>query len=294
MTERIVLPDLDIDEIRPLVQLAVREDIGPGDLTSLAVVPEQARAKGVYVAKGSGVIAGLPVLPVVFDEVDSSLAFEPLVREGSAVAPGARVARIEGKARSILSAERVSLNFLQLLSGIATLAARYVEKVGGTSVRILDTRKTTPGWRHLEKYAARAGGAENHRMGLFDMVLIKDNHLELSGRQPITDAVTKARKNCPPGTIVEVEVESLDHVKEALAAGADIIMLDNMSVDQMEQAVKLIRSGSGTPPKIEASGNVTLDTVAAIARTGVDMISVGEITHSPRSLDISLSLEVAD
>ncbi len=290
--KEIILPQLDVSRIEPLVHLAIAEDIGEGDITSLSVVPEGARARGAYISKQLGVVAGLPVLPVIFEHIDSSLKFNPLVAEGSVVRPGTRLAEVEGPAAAILSAERVSLNFLQRLSGIATLTAKYVEKVRGTKAKILDTRKTTPGWRYLEKYAVRVGGADNHRMGLYDQVLIKDNHLELSGHQPVKDAVRKARENCPATTLIEVEVESLDHLEEALAAEADIIMLDNMPISRMAEAVKVIRS-SGNPPMIEASGNVALDTVAEVARTGVDWISVGELTHSARSLDITLVLDRA-
>jgi len=288
-----LLPDLDVDQFEMLVRLAIQEDIGQGDITSMSVVPADARATGVFVAKEEGVVAGLPVLPMVFYTIDCSLTFRPLIAEGSTVIPGMPLAEVRGSAVSILSSERVSLNFLRRLSGIATLAAKYVERVKGTRAKILDTRKTTPAWRYLEKYAVRVGGAENHRMGLFDEVLIKDNHLELSGHQPIKDAVKRARENCPEGTEIEVEVESLDHVGEALEAGADIILLDNMSLDEMTKAVKIIRASSEKPPLVEASGNVTLGVVAAVARTGVDWISVGELTHSAGSLDISLALDPA-
>jgi len=281
---------LDIDQIEVLVRLAIQEDIGSGDVTSRLVVPPEARAHGVFVAKHDGVIAGLPVLPVVFSAIDCSLVFTPLVSDGTEVQVGMRLAEVTGSAASILSSERVSLNFLQRLSGIATLTRRYVNKVRGTRTKILDTRKTTPGWRQLEKYAVRVGGGTNHRMGLYDQVLIKDNHLELSGRQPITEAVRRAQAGRPEGVLIEVEAENIPQVEEALAAGADIIMLDNMPVEMMERAVKMIRSSSENPPRIEASGNVSLGTVLAIAQTGVDCISVGELTHSADSLDIALDL----
>ena len=293
MTQEANLPELDAARIEPLVRLAISEDIGPGDLTSRSVLPEGARAKGVYVAGDRGIVAGLPLVPMILGQVDPSLTFEPLVGDGAGVDRGTELAEVGGSAISILSAERITLNFLQRLSGVATLTAKYVEKVRGTSAKILDTRKTMPGWRYLEKYAVRAGGGTNHRMGLFDQVLIKDNHLELSGRRAVTDAVKSARANCPPGTVVEVEAESIDQVAEALAAGADIIMLDNMSIYQMIQAAAMIRSGSGDAPIIEASGNVSLDTVAAIAQTGVDWISVGSLTHSAMALDISLTVTPA-
>jgi nicotinate-nucleotide pyrophosphorylase (carboxylating) len=291
MTKEIQLPDLDVNQIQPLVRLAVQEDMGAGDITSLSVVPRKAQTRGTYVVKHHGVIAGLPVLPLVFGAIDPSVEFRPLVEEGSKVEADTPVAEVKGSAVSILSGERISLNFLQRLSGIATLASRYAAAIKGVDVKVLDTRKTTPGWRYLEKYAVRAGGAHNHRMGLYDQVLIKDNHLELSGHQPIKDAVKKARGNCPQGTVVEVEVESLDHVEAALAAGADIIMLDNMSLEQIAEGVKIIRDHSEDPPIIEASGNVTLETVRSIAQTGVDWVSAGELTHSARSLDITLALE---
>jgi nicotinate-nucleotide pyrophosphorylase (carboxylating) len=288
MTQEVNLPELDAARVEPLVRLAISEDIGPGDVTSLCVLPEDVQARGVYVVNDRGVVAGLPLVPVILGQVDPSVTFEPLVSEGARVAPGTQLAEISGSAVSILSAERISLNFLQRLSGVATLTAEFVAKVRGTSAKILDTRKTTPGWRCLEKYAVRAGGGTNHRMGLFDQILIKDNHLELSGRQAVTDAVKNARGKCPPGMVVEVEAESIDQVAEALAAGADIIMLDNMPIARMTEAVAMIRSHPGDAPVIEASGNVSLETVGAIARTGVDWISVGCLTHSARALDISL------
>jgi len=280
---------LDFDQIEILVRLAIQEDIGSGDLTSELVVPPEARAHGVFVAKQEGVIAGLPVLPIVFSAIDCSLVFNPLVPDGAEVTVGTRLAEVTGSAVSILSSERVSLNFLQRLSGIATLTARYVKKIRGTGAKVYDTRKTTPGWRQIEKYSVRVGGGTNHRMGLYDQVLIKDNHLELSGHQPITEAVRRAQAGRPPGVLIEVEAETIAHVEEAIAAGADIIMLDNMPVEMMRNAVEMIRA-SDKPASIEASGNVSLGTVEAIAQTGVDYISVGELTHSADSLDIALDL----
>ena len=265
----------------PLIALAIPEDIGPGDATSEAVLPDDARLQGRIFAKASGVVAGLPVAEAVFSRVDPALRFTAVVPDGTAVEPGDVVAEIEGPARTMLAAERTALNFLQRLSGIATLTRAFVDRVAGTGAVILDTRKTHPGYRVLEKYAVRMGGGQNHRMSLYDMILIKDNHIEAAGS--ITAAVERARAAFPD-LPVEVEVKNRDELDEALGLAVDRIMLDNMTLDQMGEAVQV---AAGRTP-LEASGNVDLERVAAIAATGVDYISIGALTHSAPALDLSM------
>ncbi|HEX9938353.1 MAG TPA: carboxylating nicotinate-nucleotide diphosphorylase [Longimicrobium sp.] len=273
-----------------LIQAALAEDVGPGDFTSLWTVPEGRRAVARIVAKASGVIAGAEVAVEVFRRVDPSLAVHVEAADGTAVEPGDLVMRIEGSARSILTAERTALNFLQQLSGVATMARRYVREVEGTGARVIDTRKTTPGMRLLEKAAVVAGGGANHRVGLYDMVMIKDNHIAAAGG--ITAAVGAVRARNDRGLRVEVETTTLDEVREAIAAGVDRIMFDNMTPETMADAVALVRAADPRP-ETEASGGITLETIAAFARTGVDFISVGALTHSAPALDLSLRLEGA-
>jgi nicotinate-nucleotide pyrophosphorylase (carboxylating) len=261
-----------------LIESWLAEDVGSGDVTSLAVVDEAAACEARVLLKEPGVVCGLAAAADVFAALGAELV--PLAADGDALEPGP-VARVDGPARAVLTAERTALNVLGRLSGIATLTRRYVDAVAGTRVRILDTRKTTPGLRVLEKHAVRCGGGVNHRLGLYDAILIKDNHLRLAGS--ITDAVERARSAHVP---VEVECDTLDQVREALAAGADRILLDNMSLPDLREAVAL--AGGRTP--LEASGGVTLDTVRAIAETGVDFISIGALTHSARALDVSLEV----
>ncbi len=270
-----------------LVQNALREDVGTGDVTTLFTVPPDTQATARMVAKSAGVIAGLPVALTVFAQVDPSLNVVVGIDEGASVQPGDTILTITGSAQSILTAERVALNFVQRLSGIATKTAHFVSLIEGTRARIVDTRKTTPGLRVLEKYAVRVGGGYNHRFGLYDAVLIKDNHIAASGG--IAQAVTSAFAQAPHTMTVTVECDTLRQVQEAVDAGADIVLLDNMSVEQMEQALEIVAGQAGT----EASGGVNEDTVAAIARTGVDIISVGALTHSAVALDISLDLSLA-
>ena len=267
-----------------LVERALAEDLGEGDLTTRAVVPEGARARALIRQKEPGVIAGLGVLREVFLHVDPALEFEAHCPEAKWREEG-MVAQVTGAAASILAAERVALNFLGRLSGIATLTARYVEAVEGTGVRILDTRKTTPGLRALEKEAVRAGGGVNHREGLFDAILVKENHSTLAGGVPIAArlAVEAARS----GVAVEVECATLDDVAGALDAGVPRLLLDNMAPIELAAAVKLC----GGRAELEASGGITLDTVRAVAETGVDFISVGALTHSAPALDVSLLFE---
>ncbi|MDO8531012.1 MAG: carboxylating nicotinate-nucleotide diphosphorylase [Dehalococcoidia bacterium] len=280
------LPSLDLDRI---VRAALREGMPWGDITTDALVPPDAPGAGRLTAKARGVLAGMPVAERVFHAVDASVAFRVLKPDGRRVAPGDCLATLSGPAASLLKAERVALNFLQRMSGVATLTAMYVEAVRGTRAHILDTRKTTPGLRLLERYAVRVGGGYNHRFCLSDGVLVKDNHLESLKRRGVglKQALEQARRAAPHMTRVEVEAQSLAQVREALDAGADVIMLDNMPVPQMVEAVRMV-SGEAL---LEASGGVNLKTVRAVAETGVDLISVGALTHSAPALDISLDLE---
>jgi nicotinate-nucleotide pyrophosphorylase (carboxylating) len=268
-----------------IVRRALEEDIGSGDVTTLAIVPPQTRLRGRFLIKEAGVIAGLPVAGLVFELLDPKVRFRPLVKDGTAVRSGDVVAEVEGPGRAILSGERTALNFLQRMSGIATLTRRYVEAVAGTRAVILDTRKTAPGLRLLDKWAVRLGGGQNHRMGLYDMVLIKDNHIAAAGG--ITKAVEQVRRERGTELEIEVEVKNLVELEEALMLGVERIMLDNMDLTMMRQAVEIAAGRA----KLEASGGVTLENVAAIAATGVDYISVGALTHSVKALDISLEIE---
>ncbi|HET9658819.1 MAG TPA: carboxylating nicotinate-nucleotide diphosphorylase [Thermomicrobiales bacterium] len=273
-----------------LIDLALREDLSLGDLTSEATVPIDRQATATMLAKQDGVISGMAAARAVFTRIDPSVRFEALVADGDQVSRGTKLAVISGNARSILAAERTALNFIQRLSGIATVTAAYVAQVAGTGAAVIDTRKTTPGLRALEKAAVRHGGGANHRFNLGDAVLIKDNHLAaIGGPHPIRDAILAAKKRAPHTSKVEVEVVDLAGVREALDAGADIIMLDNMSHDEMREAVKLV----GHRALVEASGGITLETLADVAATGVDLISAGALTHSAPSLDISLDFEIA-
>jgi nicotinate-nucleotide pyrophosphorylase (carboxylating) len=274
-----------------LIDAALAEDVGPGDFTTLWTVPEERRAEARIVAKSPGVIAGSEVAAEVFRRVDPSLEVSVDVEDGTAVRPGDVTMTIRGAARSILTAERTALNFMQRLSGVATVTRRYVQAVEGTGARVIDTRKTTPGMRALEKAAVVAGGGSNHRFGLHDMVMIKDNHIAAAGG--ITPAVDAVRRQNERGLKVEVETTSLDEVREALAAGADRIMFDNMSWPLMHDAVELVRAADPRP-ETEASGGITLDTIHAYAGSGVDFISIGALTHSAPSLDLSLQLRAAE
>ncbi|CAJ1004572.1 MULTISPECIES: carboxylating nicotinate-nucleotide diphosphorylase [Bacillales] len=271
-------------ELQRKIEEWLQEDIGFGDVTTMSTIPETAQGVGILYAKEAGVIAGLPVAQLVFETVDPTLSFTALVKEGARVEKGEQIAEVSGSVRSILSGERLALNLLQRLSGIATRTSEYAQAVSGTKARVVDTRKTTPGLRMLEKYAVRVGGGHNHRYALYDAVMIKDNHIKGAGG--IAQAVASARAAVPHTMTIEVETETLDQVQEALDAGADIIMLDNMPLDVMKQAVTLI----GGRAVVEASGGVTLDTIRSIAETGVDVISVGALTHSVKALDISLDL----
>lgn len=280
---------MDIDKgTRRLVTAALEEDIGDGDRTTLWTVPEKRLARARIVAKAEGVLSGLEIAREVFRQVDPGLHFDARVTDGGAVLPGDEVVRLSGRAAAILSGERVALNFLQRLSGVATLTRRYVQRVAGTGVRILDTRKTTPGLRMLEKAAVRAGGGANHRIGLFDMVLIKENHISAAGG--IGAAVAAVRSRNAAGLRVEVEVTNEAELREALEAGVDVVLLDNMDPARLREAVSAVRA-SGSAALTEASGGIDLETVREVAETGVDMISVGALTHSAAALDLSLLID---
>jgi nicotinate-nucleotide pyrophosphorylase (carboxylating) len=279
---------LSEEQLDSIIDLALEEDTGHGDITSQALVPQDLSGKASILVKEEGILAGVDVAKRVFQMVDPSLKIDILIKDGTAIKSGGIVATITGSVTSILKAERVALNFLQRLSGIASLTARYVAETSGLTAGIYDTRKTTPGLRPLEKYAVYMGGGHNHRLHLGDAILVKDNHIAALRAMGMTlkDIVDKARQNAP-GVTVEVEVNSTKEALDALKARADIIMLDNMSTSEMRQVVKLV-SGQA---KLEASGGITLATVHQVAMTGVDMISIGALTHSYRALDISLELE---
>lgn len=270
--------------------MALAEDIGSGDVTSLYFIPEENRACAFIAVRQDGVVSGVELAARVFSSVDESLNVEILVADGSRVAKGALLIRVEGSARSILTAERTALNFIQRLSGIATLTSSHVEKVKGTRARILDTRKTTPGYRLLEKQAVVHGGGTNHRLGLYDRAMVKDNHLVAEGGLEALQAAIYRLKKARPGVEVELEADRIDQVKEFLDLdGVDYILLDNMTPAQLAEAIEL--RGDSTSPWFEASGGVTLEQLPLIAETGVDFISVGGLTHSAPSLDIGLDFE---
>jgi nicotinate-nucleotide pyrophosphorylase (carboxylating) len=269
-------------EFDAIIDAALREDMPEGDITSESVIPAGALSEAVFLAKEDGVLAGLTVARRVFEKIDPSVEFVERTKDGAAFKKTDILARLKGPTVALLKGERTALNFLQRLSGIATVTRRFVDAVQGTKAKILDTRKTTPGLRLLEKYAVKMGGGANHRLSLSDMVLIKDNHLRHVGS--VAEAVRRARAAVKPGIRIEVEAAELAQVRDALAAGADMIMLDNMTLELMSEAVTLV---AGRVP-LEASGTVSLERVRAVAETGVDFISVGALTHSARAVDISL------
>ena len=275
---------LNLRALDPLIELAFEEDIGIGDITTDATVPSTQKGIGTFLAKSEGVVAGLPVAERVFEKLDPTLTFHTLVNDGDAVDVNTPIAEVQGSAKNILIGERTALNFLQRLSGIATLTAQFVEAVADYDTKIVDTRKTAAGWRAVQKYAVRVGGAQNHRFGLYDGVLIKDNHIVASGG--IINAVQQARQVVPHTAKIEVEVETVEQVDEALAAGADILLLDNMPPGIMQRIVQEVGDRAVT----EASGGITLDKLKNVAATGVDLISVGALTHSAMPMDISLTL----
>ncbi len=270
--------------MREAVARALDEDVGPGDVTTLATVGADVQCRAVIEARAEGVIAGLPVACAVFQTIHPRISFEELVREGAPVSEGAQVAGLAGNTRAILTGERTALNFLQRLSGIATLAADYAEAVQGTGARVIDTRKTAPGLRLLDKYAVRVGGGHNHRSGLFDGVLIKDNHLRAAGG--VSQAVNRARSAIHHLLRIEVEVQTLKEVDEALTAGADVILLDNMELSEVREAVRLVDGRC----QLEVSGGIDLSTARVLAECGVDYISVGALTHSAPAFDLALEI----
>lgn len=280
---------LNPEEVRRAVRAALAEDLGTGDVTTLATVPEAATARAVMRAREPLVVAGLAFAAAAFRELDPRVDVSPCVNDGARVESGGTLLAVAGPARALLSAERVALNFVQRLSGVATATAAYVAAIADTGVQLLDTRKTTPGWRAFEKYAVACGGGRNHRFGLFDLVLIKDNHLAAlrdAAPNAVTAAVQRARAQFPQ-LKVEVEADTLEQVRQAVAAGADIILLDNMPPETLREAVALV----GGRAQTEASGGVNLQNIRALAETGVDFISVGAITHSARAVDIGLDFE---
>jgi len=272
-------------KVKKVIRRAVEEDIWVGDITTDNIIEKNKMGKGVIVVKEKAVIAGLKVAELVFREIDSDLKFEHVKNDGELVNEGDKIAVVQGDIRSILKGERLALNFLQRMSGIATKTRKYVDEISEYDVRVVDTRKTTPTLRYFEKKAVRAGGGYNHRMGLYDGVLIKDNHIKSAGS--IGEAIEKAKEKIPHTIKIEVEVESIKGVKEALEKEADIIMLDNMSSEEMKRSVKMI----GDRAISEASGGITLENIEEVAKTGVDIISVGALTHQIESIDIGLNLK---
>jgi len=280
---------LNSPEVGQLIDRAIAEDLGWGDVTTQALIPDDQHGSATVIAKATGIVAGTELARQVLLKIDPRLTVAILIKDGTAIRPGDRIATIKGGVASILKAERLVLNFLQHLSGIASGTARYIEAVAGLNVRVTDTRKTLPGLRALQKYAVRAGGGKNHRKHLGDGILIKDNHLAAlrSRGLGIKEILAKARQGAPPGIEIEIEVKNLEEAAEAAVGGADIIMLDNMSLEDMRKAVQLIAGRA----RVEASGGITLENIRAVAEMGLDLISVGALTHSSKALDISLELD---
>lgn len=282
------LPELDWNRINKLIELAIDEDIKNGDATSISVVPEDIKTEGRFITREECVCAGLPVAEAVFKKLDNKIVWITHCAEGDILRPGACMATVKGNARAILTGERTALNFLQRLCGISTITSKYAKAVNGTGAKILDTRKTTPCWRNLEKYAVAAGGGTNHRIGLYDRIMIKDNHRYLagfSGSNGLIAAIRRARAMYP-NLEIEVEVDNLDEFKIVLEESPEYILLDNMNNEQMVAAVKL----NNGKIKLEASGCITLERIPSIARLGIDFISVGALTHSVKAIDISLEM----
>jgi nicotinate-nucleotide pyrophosphorylase [carboxylating] (EC 2.4.2.19) len=275
---------LNIQELEYIIEHAFREDIGDGDITTNNLIPENSVAKASMTAKADGVIAGLPIAEKVFKKLDPNLIWKPLVKDGDTIEKGQVIVEMQGSFRALLTGERLALNLMQRMSGIASETAKYVAEVKHTNVQILDTRKTVPGLRTLDKYSVKIGGGTNHRIGLYDLVMIKDNHIKVAGG--IAPAVEQIRKSIPNHIKVEVETTNIKEVQEALSAGADIIMLDNMSNEAMTEAVQLVNGKA----KTEASGNMNLERLKGVAETGVDFISIGALTHSVKALDISQNI----
>ncbi|MGA2366977.1 MAG: carboxylating nicotinate-nucleotide diphosphorylase [Dehalococcoidia bacterium] len=277
-----------LPQIEDLIDRALEEDLASGDITTDSVIPPHAKGKASFISRSTGILAGIEIAGMVFLKVDPFLKFSALIADGTAVKPNDILATVSGNTANILKAERTALNFVQHLSGVATLTARYVELVKGLPVKILDTRKTVPGLRVLEKYAVSVGGGTNHRLGLADLILIKDNHIAVLHKRglEIKEIIRQSRSKVAPNIRIEIETTNPEDALAAADAGADIVMLDNMSLDEMRSAVELVNHKA----ILEASGGVNLETVRSIAETGVDWISVGALTHSARTLDISLEL----
>ncbi len=275
---------LEISEIKKIIKRALKEDIARGDITTNAIISKKSKSIGRFLVKSDGVICGLSIAKMVFEELDKNISFKMFCKDGDFLKAGTIAAEIKGSERTLLTGERTALNFMQRLSGISTMAHSYSEKLKDTTAQLLDTRKTVPGLRMLDKYAVKKGGGKNHRIGLYDMVLIKDNHIKAAGS--ITKAVSLIRNKYGNKFRIEVETKNIDEVREALETKADIIMLDNMSIEIMKEAVKIIAGKA----KTEASGNITSENIAEVASTGVDFISVGALTHSVKALDISMKI----
>ena len=275
---------LDKKEIERVITTALKEDIGAGDITTNLIIEKKQQAKAFFLAKEDGVVAGLAIAKMVFQKFDKTIKWKSFIKDGEFVSAGTHIAEVKGSLRALLTGERTALNILQRMCGIATTTNSFVKIVNGANAKILDTRKTVPGLRMIDKYAVKIGGGTNHRIGLFDMVLIKDNHIKAAGS--ITNAVAKIRKGLTKKIKIEVETSNLDEVRETLKNIVDIIMLDNMPVPMMKEAVKIIAGKA----KVEASGNVNFKSIKAIAKTGVDFISVGALTHSVKALDISMKI----
>ncbi len=276
---------INFKAIKPVIDYALNEDIGSGDITTSLLIPSDLEARATMVAKSSGVIAGLAVAEYIFRTLNPGIIWKTFVKDGDKVDKGDLLLEISGSYRALLTGERLALNFLQRMSGIATLTAECVSTISGYNAKILDTRKTVPGLRLLDKYAVLMGGGTNHRIGLYDMVLIKDNHIKVAGG--ITRAVSQIKKGLASGIQIEVETTNLEEVHQALDSGVDIIMLDNMTTDVMAECVKIIAGRA----KVEASGNMTIERLKQVAATGVDYISIGALTHSVMAFDISMNIE---
>lgn len=276
---------IDKKDLDRIIKYAIKEDAGKKDITTESIIPESRKAKAYFIAKDDGVICGLKVARRVFEHLNKKIKWKNLVIDGNEVKAGTKLAVVEGSLKTLLTGERTALNFLQRMSGIATLTKKYVNEISDTSSKLLDTRKTVPGLRMLDKYAVKTGGGTNHRIGLFDMVLIKDNHIKAAGT--VTKAVLQVKKVLKRKFPIEVEVNSIEQFNEALNLDVDIIMLDNMSIEEMKRAVEIAKG----KVKTEASGKINLDNIKAVAETGVDYISVGALTHSVKALDISMEIE---
>ncbi len=276
---------INLEAIKPLIEYALKEDIGTGDITTNSIIPGEMVASASLLVKTPGIIAGLPVAELVFKTINPDIEWHQLMNDGDKVQKGDIIVKIKGSYRTLLTGERLALNFLQRMSGIATMTSKFVEEVKGFKTRILDTRKTVPGLRVLDKYAVKTGGGSNHRIGLYDMVLIKDNHIKVAGG--ISKAIDQVRKSSNNNMKIEVETSTLDEVREALGKKVNMIMLDNMSTSTMSEAVKIINGQA----EVEASGNMSIDRIKEVAATGVDYISIGALTHSVSALDISMNID---